>query len=66
MDEGIVEGCEYSCDAEDKFAFSDLGTKGDILLGWTGGSFLGRHFHSSRWLSFVGGCGMDSRSMSLV
>jgi len=66
MDEGIVEGCEDSCDTEDKFTFADLGTEGDILLGWTGGSFLGRHFRSSRWLSFVRGCGMDSRPMSLV
>ena len=43
MDEGIVEGCEDSCDAEDEFAFSDLRTKGDILLGSALNTFLGRH-----------------------
>lgn len=44
MYEGVVEGREDSCDAENKLAFSDLRTEGDILLGWTGGTFLGRHF----------------------
>lgn len=43
MDEGIVEGCEDSCDAEDKFALSNLGTEGDVLLCRAGGGFLGRH-----------------------
>jgi len=43
MDEGVVEGREDSCDAEHKLAFSDLRTEGDILLSWTGGTFLGRH-----------------------
>lgn len=43
MDEGIVEGCEDSCYAEDEFTFSDLRTQGDVLLGGAGSSFLGRH-----------------------
>lgn len=53
MDEGIVEGCEDSSDAEDEFALSDLRTKRDVLLSWAGGLFLGRHFDDLRWLSFV-------------
>jgi len=53
MDEGIVEGCEDSCDAEDEFALSDLRTKGDILLRWSGDLFLGRHLDDLRGLSFV-------------
>ena len=42
MDEGIVEGGEDTSDAEDEFTLADVGAKGDVLLGSTGG-FLGRH-----------------------
>lgn len=58
MDKGVIEGREDPCDAENELAcevlgrapmltgesltFSDLGTKRNVLLGWTGG-FLWWH-----------------------